>query len=206
MTQPVDKRHTQFNFAPLRGSQPESPNPVPPATKPEPLQSGEKHSQPTKRDGASLQGPSRKLMKSPLRALTLPTIVDSGESVDKAVDVRKESPWNTFNKVYSCELAGLVTVVEPRCQPSKIFAIRKFPGDAREDIMQILGRVQHDNIISALKCFLTPDCLYVTFEHQPATLDHLVACRKWPSDIQLASIMAQVNNPSMDHPGGSNQN
>lgn len=34
--------------------------------------------------------------------------------------------------------------------------------------------------------------MYVLFEDLPLTLEHLVACDAYPSEIQLASILAQV--------------
>lgn len=189
MIQSMNKYHTQFNLTFLWEDQSVSLNFISIAIKLKSLQSEEKYCQSKKRDNISLQKLSRKLMKNSLRMLTFSTIINLKVSINKTVDIRKESSWNIFNKVYNCELMRLITVIESHCQSFKIFVIRKFSKDIRENIIQVFNRVQHDNIISILKCFLTSNCLYIIFEHQSAILNYLIICRKWFSDIQLISIM-----------------
>ncbi|EEH47854.2 serine/threonine protein kinase [Paracoccidioides brasiliensis Pb18] len=131
---------------------------------------------PNKRKGSpSQQELRRKLLKGMPRDLSLPAIVSSAGSM-------------------SANLAGPVAVVEHIVRPSTVLAIREFPKESIDETLDRFKRIRHDNIILALECFRTADLLHVVFEHQPVSLDHLVACRKWPSEIQLASVVAQILN------------
>ncbi|OJD23046.1 serine/threonine protein kinase [Blastomyces percursus] len=180
MPAPADKRYTQFNLGPLGDRRsPQSPAPNQP---------------PNKRNGSPLQEPSRKLLKGKPRDLSLPAIVSSGDRAQQALVVRNESPWDTFSRVYECELAGPVSVVERLVRPSTVLAVREFPKEVIDETLDRFKRIRHDNIILALECFRTADLLHVVFEHQPVSLDHLVACRKWPNETQLASVVAQILN------------
>ncbi|EDN08844.1 hypothetical protein I7I51_00501 [Histoplasma capsulatum] len=181
MSAPADKRYTQFNLGPLGGDRLSSQSPAP--TQP-----------PNKRKGSPFQEPPRKLLKGKPRGLSLPVIVSSGDRAQQALVVRNESPWDTFSRVYECELAGPVAVVERIVRPSTVLAVREFSKEAIDETLDRFKCIRHDNIILAQECFLTADLLYVVFEHQPVSLDHLVACRKWPNEIQLASVVAQVLN------------
>ncbi|ODH45033.1 serine/threonine protein kinase [Paracoccidioides brasiliensis] len=159
MSAPADKRYTQFNLGPLGGDGLSSQSPAPNQT-------------PNKRKGSpSQQELRRKLLKGMPRDFFLPAIVSSGDRAQQALVVRKESPWDTFSRVYE-----------------------EFPKEAIDETLDRFKRIRHDNIILALECFRTADLLHVVFEHQPVSLDHLVACRKWPSEIQLASVVAQILN------------
>jgi hypothetical protein len=53
---------------------------------------------------------SRKTIRGHLRALSLPKISE-GNTADLDLIVRKESPWDTFEKIFECDLAGMVAVL-----------------------------------------------------------------------------------------------
>lgn len=181
----ADKRCTQFNLVPLQTD-----NYISGPT-------DSKSSQYQLKDAkVKLVSPLKKPAKvigDGTRDLLLKKIVDSGESTAKALNIRNESPWCKFNKIYTCELAGEAIVAEERVLPSAIFTIRKFPRRDKEDIVRIFSTIQHENLTSSQRYFFDVDFLYVIFEHQPITLNNLVACMKWPSQIQLASIVGQVS-------------
>ncbi|QSS65613.1 hypothetical protein I7I51_06459 [Histoplasma capsulatum] len=77
---------------------------------------------PNKRKGSPPQELPRKLLKGKPRDLSLPAIVSSGDRAQQALVVRNESPWDTFSRVYECELAGSVAVVEHIVRPSTVLA------------------------------------------------------------------------------------
>lgn len=136
---------------------------------------------------------SRKIIRGQPRALALPKIKESGNSSDPVV--RDESPWDTFEKFYECDLAGTVTVCVRRSGRSAVWAVRQYPSKDADRILQILSCARHKNVVSVLECFRTSDVLYTIGKHHPLTLDHLVACKAFPDQKQLAAIMSQVLPP-----------
>ena len=59
-------------------------------------------------------------------------------------------------------------------------------------MLQRFRDIQHENVISALGCLQDKELFYAIHEHLPVTLDHLVACPAYPTEIQLASVLTQV--------------
>ena len=106
--------------------------------------------------------------------------------------VKTESPWKTYRKVFTCDLAGSVTIVVHRSHLSDIYGLRKYSEQDGENMIDKFNQIQHVNIISAKECFQTQGLTYFLYEDQPVTLEHLIACDAYPSEIELASILAQV--------------
>ncbi|KAL2812034.1 hypothetical protein BJX76DRAFT_351237 [Aspergillus varians] len=133
--------------------------------------------------------PSRKITRGQPRALALPKISESGNSSDPVV--RDESPWDTFEKFYECDLAGTVAVCVRRSGHRAVWAVRQYPSKDADRILEILRCACHKNLVSVVECFRTSDALYTIGKHYPLTLDHLVACKAFPDQKQLAAIMSQ---------------
>lgn len=60
--------------------------------------------------------------------------------------------------------------------------------------LQVLQQIYYPNIISANEIFKDHGITYFTVDNLPLTLEYLVACDIFPSELQLASILAQVRN------------
>ncbi|KOC10708.1 hypothetical protein AFLA70_769g000141 [Aspergillus flavus AF70] len=84
--------------------------------------------------------------------------------------LHKVCPWKSFEKRFDCDLAGTVAIVTRRSDPSDIQTIRQF---AAKDGKNFDG------------------ILYTVSEFYPLTLEHIVACKVFPNERQLAAIMEQ---------------
>lgn len=123
-----DKRGTKFDLKPLQSQSP----------------STEGHSLP-------LQPPQKdeKILSGPQRQRGLSQIANPGDHPGQALVIRNESPWDTYKKEFDCDLAGNVAVVIHHTWPSKVFALRSFPREAADKMLQRFSQLQHENIISA---------------------------------------------------------
>jgi hypothetical protein len=61
-----------------------------------------------------------------------------------------------------------------------------------DKILDVLRSTNHKNVASIWECFRTSDALYTLGEFDPLSLDHIVACKVFPDQQQLAAIMSQV--------------
>lgn len=195
-----DKRATQFlpEQVPLLKQNPldtEAAVPSPPELKSKrsPPPSGRLAKRPgAKRAGAPLLAdPGRKIIRGTTRPLALRETNGSGDNTDLVI--REESPWDTFEKYYECDLAGTVAVcVRRSAGRAAVWAIRQYPCSDADRILEILRTISHRNAVSVCECFRTSDALYTLSKFHPLTLDHVVACKAFPDQYQLAAIMSQV--------------
>ncbi|KAJ5974826.1 hypothetical protein N7481_008533 [Penicillium waksmanii] len=86
--------------------------------------------------------------------------------IGSGLTVRDESPWGTFRKYYDCDLAGPVAVCVRSSGDRGIWAVRH---------------------VSALRNFCTH-----WGDFDPLVLDHIVACKAFPDEQELAAIMSQL--------------
>ncbi|KAJ5267891.1 hypothetical protein N7478_010699 [Penicillium angulare] len=100
--------------------------------------------------------------------------------IGSGLTVRDESPWGTFRKYYDCDLAGPVA------------AVRQYPIEDADKVLRNLHSMRHRSLASTRECFRTPDSLYTLGEFDPLALDHIVACKAFPDEQELAAIMSQV--------------
>lgn len=109
------------------------------------------------------------------------------------------SPWDTLEDLFTCDLAGPVSVAVHDKDPSKVIAVRAFSKREADTWLQVLQPTQHPNIISAREIFKDHGMMYFIVDDLPLTLEHLVACDVFPSELQLASILVQVWNRRIIH-------
>lgn len=134
-----------------------------------------------------------RVINGPTKSLVLPQIVKSGA---QSAIVRNESPWDTFQKVFSCVLAGRVTIAVHCSHLSRVVTIREYPTEDADKMLERFHKIQHGNIISAKECYKHQGKMYALVEDLPLTLQHLVGCRTvYLSECQLASIVTQVSHP-----------
>lgn len=110
--------------------------------------------------------------------------------------LHKVCPWKSFKKRFDCDLAGTVAIVTRRSDPSDIQTIRQFAPKDGKNVMQALRSLRHEKIFSATECFQFDGILYTVSEFYPLTLEHIVACKVFPNERQLAAIMEQVRQTS----------
>lgn len=202
---PADnKRATQFlpEQVPLLKQNPPDTNAVVPSpseleSKRSPLSSGRLAKRPgAKRPSApSLADPGRKIIRGTTRPLALRETSGLGNSAGSDLAIREESPWDTFEKYYECDLAGTVAVCVRRSGRRAVWAIRQYPCSDADRILEIIKSTRHRNVDSVRECFCTSDTLYTLNKFHPLTLEHVVACRAFPDQHQLAAIMSQVYFP-----------
>lgn len=136
------------------------------------------------------QGRARKILKGSPKPLKLPTIVESGKL---GPSVQNCDPWDIYKIIFTCDLAGQVTISENRHQGSKVVAIRTSAKTNGDDLLKKYKCLHHTNIISASECFKNDGLFHFIVEDLPVTLEHLVASDAYPSEVQLASILKQVS-------------
>jgi serine/threonine protein kinase len=192
-----DKRVTRvqpYQVALLQQPLPENGVGVSPASepkfKPGPLPPG---ARPVRRSATpSLTEPSGKVIRGSPRGLALQETGRLGNNAGSDLVVRDESPWDTFKKYYECDLAGTVAVCVRASGNRAARAIRRFSSKDSDNILGILRSTSHKNVASIWECFRTPDALYTLSEFDPLALHHIVACKAFPDQQQLAAIMSQV--------------
>jgi serine/threonine protein kinase len=178
------KRGTRFILDPLKDKSPAT-------TEEPPLPLQDDQIKPSKKQKATIQKPAGKILSGPPKQLHLPQIVHRGDHTGQPV-IRDESPWDTYKKEFDCDLAGDVAVVVHCTCPLKALALRTFPGEVADKMLRRFGQLQHENIMSVNEWFRVEDAMYALSDDLPLTLEHLVACDKYLSEIQLASILTQV--------------
>lgn len=108
--------------------------------------------------------------------------------------IRNASPWGTLEDLFTCDLAGPVSVAVHDKDPSEVIAVRAFSKKNADTWLQVLQQTQHPNVISAREIYKDHGMTYFIVDDLPLTLEHLVACDVFPSELQLASILIQVWN------------
>jgi hypothetical protein len=106
--------------------------------------------------------------------------------------IQQGPPWGVLKDLFTCDLAGPVSVAVNDKDPSKVIAVRAFSKKKADTWLQVLQRTQHHNVISATEIFKDHGMTYFIINDLPLTLEHLVACDIFPSELQLASILVQV--------------
>ncbi|KAJ6102609.1 hypothetical protein N7486_005036 [Penicillium sp. IBT 16267x] len=105
--------------------------------------------------------------------------------------VHNGSPWNIYKIIFTCDLAGKVSISEHRRQNSQLVALRTTTRPEGEELLKKYVRLHHINIISAMECFKEDELLHFVVEDLPVSLEHLVASDAYPTEAQLASILKQ---------------
>lgn len=58
-----------------------------------------------------------------------------------------ESLWDTFRKVFTCELAGTVIITVHRSRLSYVVAIRRYTAEDSNRILYLFRNIQYRNIL-----------------------------------------------------------
>ena len=150
------------------------------------------HQQSEKRAQDTPSGSRTKVIARKPRDLVLSAVSKGKTKGVYGAAVRNESPWDTFRKVYECDLGGVVEVVSRRSGPRGVYSLRQLPGKDPQDILEWVGSIRHPNVASALEYFYAGGTAYAIGEFYPLTLGHIVASKAFPNESQISAIMFQV--------------
>lgn len=133
-------------------------------------------------------------MRGPPKELVLNDIAESRENIRETLIIRKQAPWDTFQPVYRCDLAGEFYVVTSRAFPYQLAAVREIhqQGISDEKILDILKNVRHSNILEVRECFLFGKKMYYLHDDVSISLDNIVSCGILLSELEIGSIIHQV--------------
>lgn len=138
-------------------------------------------------------------MCGPSKDLVLGAASQSGQRLEDSFVVRRESPWETFVKVYECELAGRFDMAIPRVRPRRLVAVRTIQGKSVDETLQRFKDIQHPNILSSKECFVDGELVFMLHDDISVSLEHIVACEAYLDEVELAAILAQVSSsPTID--------
>ncbi|KAJ6001110.1 hypothetical protein N7481_001519 [Penicillium waksmanii] len=112
--------------------------------------------------------------------------------IGPGITARNESPWDTFKKYYDCDLAGPVAVCVRSSGDRGVWAARQYPIEDADKVLRNLRSMRHRNLASIREYFRTPELLYTLGAFDPLVLDHIVACKAFPDEQELAAIMSQL--------------
>ncbi|KAL2802957.1 hypothetical protein BJX63DRAFT_425660 [Aspergillus granulosus] len=130
-----------------------------------------------------------KMVTGSLKSLGLPQVLMSEGFLLRD----NESPWDTFRRCFSCELAGPVTIAVRRSRPSHVVAIRQYAPEDSDRMLQLFRQIQHNNILAIKECYRSKDVVYAQMHDHPLTLEHIVWCGNiYPTHQQLSSIVGQI--------------
>ena len=118
-------------------------------------------------------------------------------SIDTSLPVQDGSPWDTFRKYYECDLAGPVAVSVRISGDRAVRAIRQYPKENSEQVLQALRSLRHRNLASIVEIYRFSNSIYTLSNFDPLVLDHIVACKAFPNEQELAVIMSQVGFPCL---------
>lgn len=156
-----------------------------------PLQD-DRSSSKARKSGSPLQCQDSKIIHGPPKSLCLPRICEL-ESTSPVLLVRQESPWDTYRRALTCDIAGQVFIAARRSRPSRVVAIRQYPRGDAVRLIHVFGQLAHANVLSVRECYIYQDSIYALVDDYPLTIAHLVSCEGlYPTEVELSSIMFQV--------------
>ncbi|KAK9847395.1 hypothetical protein MYU51_019503 [Penicillium brevicompactum] len=133
-----------------------------------------------------------KVITGPPKSLCLPHLCGL-ENIASVLVVRQESPWDTYRKAITYEIAGKVTIATRRTRPSRMVAIRIYAKENARRLIYRFGRLEHRNVLSLRECYMHEDLTFFLVDDLPLTLAHVVAFPSvYPSETELGSIICQI--------------
>ena len=167
----------------------------PPPTYPDSLTCENEKIPRTERKRSSYRHISPKIVTGPPKSLCLPRLHGLDE-ITSVLIVRHESPWDTYQRAISYDIAGEVTIASRRTRPRRMVAIRKYRREDARGLIDRFGRLEHVNILTFYECYLNGDSAFFLVADLPLTLAHVVTCSDlYPSETELGSTMYQVCPP-----------
>jgi hypothetical protein len=108
-------------------------------------------------------------------------------------EIKKESPWGIYTKIYNLKLDCWVTVAAAKGPSRKRVAVKSFSEPDSYQKVRMLYQIRHDNFVTVLESFSFEETFYVVLERMAITLDQIVVSPPYPSEQELAAILGQVS-------------
>jgi hypothetical protein len=124
-----------------------------------------------------------------LRRFRLPDVLEPRVKAYKFV--KHESPWNSYEKIDGA--GGPVTTAQRKDLPCDVVSVHNIKGQDAKEKLRMLQRIQHKNFVSVLEVFSFEQSFHVIFEHMPIAISRFANILYYPNELQLASILGQVN-------------
>ncbi|KAJ6093637.1 hypothetical protein N7499_002968 [Penicillium canescens] len=133
-----------------------------------------------------------KVVTGSRKSLCLPRLCGVGD-IASVLIVRQESPWDTYRKVITYEIAGKVTIATRRTRPSRMVAIRTYRRQNAQRLIHKFGRLEHRNVLTLHECYMHDELAFFLVDDLPLTLAHVVITPTlYPSEAELGSIIFQI--------------
>lgn len=105
--------------------------------------------------------------------LAIPSVSNSKKRAVTDAGVCYASPWDSFEKIYECDLAGTVQVVASISERHGVHSLRQFSGPNLDELLHRLRFTHHENIASAVQCFVTTDGVFTISDFAPLIIVNL---------------------------------
>ena len=125
--------------------------------------------------------------------LILPQATDAGIRSHEYVGIQNESPWQSLQKVYELKLDGFIYVAIRKSPSCELVTVKNFLGSDKDRKVKRLQQTQHENFVGFLEAFQSDGSVHVILEYIPISLAHIVKSPAYPTELQLAAILGQVN-------------
>jgi serine/threonine protein kinase len=185
-----DRRHTQFNLSALL---PDSDKNVTKPTK------GERRFPLDRNPGKIMKRrPTTSITvdvdpSTGLKSLHTVEALKAGFRPYTFVKIRDGSPKQLYYKVFKIMLDSWVQVAYQKCSPRKLVIVKKFSGEDAIDMVSMLQKIRHENIVTFLDCFNYEGCHHVMLDYMNITAHHFTLCDVYPNESQLAAIIGQAS-------------
>lgn len=124
--------------------------------------------------------------------LLLPKAVRAGVRAHEYVEIKHESPWKSFQKVYELKFDNYNTVAIRKALPCEVVTVKGFTESEVDEKLDMLQRIRHENFVAFLGSFQFEQGSYAVLEHVPVSLAQIVASPPYPTELQLAAMLGQV--------------
>ncbi len=111
--------------------------------------------------------------------LILPKAADAGIRPYEHLEMKYESPWQSLQKVYE-------------------LTVKNFVGSDSDEKVKRLQQIQHQNLVGFLDAFYSEGSVYVVLDYVPISLTQMVSSPAYPTELQLAAILGQVNHSTIE--------
>ncbi len=176
------KRDTLFNMKDLRGLEQPTLTTEHHDNVTEPERHFQNHSVPKNK------GSKRKRFLSPQR-----NGVDTRLGIREYKEMKNESPWKSYRKIFQLKLDRFITVAVRREPLRKRVVVKSFSGSDSHEKLHMLHHIRHDNFVAVLESFSFEESFYVILERMNISLVQIVASPSYPGEQELATILGQVN-------------
>ena len=119
----------------------------------------------------------------------LPKAVEAGVRAFEYVETQRESPMKKFHRVFELEFDDFQSIAARKAFPHELVTIKKI---ATKEHLDILQQTRHPNFVRFLEAFQTEERSYAILEYEPISLTQIIASPPYPTETQLAAILAQV--------------